>query len=119
MRTECPSPRPADLYGCDNRADDVGGPGVRGLRLSPDQRPWWLPLAIRLDLSVGAGKAPGCVAPDGSVSRSEPGRGVWTRALQIERRDSLVFQSRLAHNVNHDTDHRGTRLGLDARRWLL
>jgi hypothetical protein len=56
MRAECPIPRPGMPHRCDTRADDVGGPGLCGLRLSPDQRPWQLPLRVSVRLLRGGSK---------------------------------------------------------------
>jgi len=55
---------------------------MRGQRLSPDQRPWRLPLASGSASCVVVATAGG--RADGVTSESEPGGDVWTRVVQME-----------------------------------
>jgi hypothetical protein len=56
MRATCPRPRPVVRRERDTRADVVVVHGRRGPRLSPDQRPWQLPLRASVLLLRGGGK---------------------------------------------------------------
>ena len=67
---------------CDTRADDVGAHGLRGLRPSPDQRPWQLPLLISVHLQCG-GHNPLASTSLGATPLGESGGGAWTGAVQI------------------------------------